>query len=102
MKALILAPLALLAGCQHLNYQPPAGDNTANVTFTSNNTAAQPVVCVPGKGFKATEYSLSHSPLGGDALNDLLETMKKSPQTFKILAPQQHLNKAIRVMGASW
>tara|TARA_B100000676_G_scaffold310608_1_gene377698 strand:+ start:886 stop:1356 length:471 start_codon:yes stop_codon:yes gene_type:complete len=80
MKALILAPLALLAGCQHLNYQPPAGDNTANVTFTSNNTAAQPVVCVPGKGFKATEYSLSHSPLGGDALNDLLETMKKSPQ----------------------
>ena len=37
MKALILAPLALLAGCQHLNYQPPTSGDTAQVTFTSNN-----------------------------------------------------------------
>lgn len=80
MKALILAPLVLLAGCQHLNYQPPAGDNTAKLTFTSNNTAAQPVVCVPGKGFKATEYALSQNPISGGALDDLLKTMKKSPQ----------------------
>ena len=80
MKALFLAPLALLAGCQHLNYQPPEGEETAQVTFTSNNTAAQPVVCVPGKGFKSTEYAISQTPFGGDALNDLLETMKKSPE----------------------
>ena len=80
MKALILAPLALLVGCQHLNYQPPTNGDTAQVTFTSNNTAAQPVVCVPGKGFKATEYALSQNPVSGGALDDLLKTMKKSPQ----------------------
>jgi len=80
MKALFLAPLALLVGCQHLNYQPPTDSDTAQVTFTSNNTAAQPVVCVPGKGFKATEYALSQNPVSGGALDDLLKTMKKSPQ----------------------
>lgn len=80
MKALFLAPLALLAGCQHMNYQPPAGDNTAKVTFTSNNTSAQPVVCVPNDGFKATEYALSQTPVSGGALDELLKTMKKSPQ----------------------
>ena len=70
MKALFLAPLALLAGCQHLNYQPPTDGDTAQVTFTSNDTAAQPVVCVPGKGFKSTEYALSQSPISGGALDE--------------------------------
>ncbi|WP_348719832.1 hypothetical protein [uncultured Alcanivorax sp.] len=80
MKALIFAPLALLAGCQHLNYQEPTTGETAQVTFTSKDTAAQPVVCVPGKGFQSTDYALSQSPISGGALDELLETMKKSPE----------------------
>ena len=86
MKALIFVPLALLAGCQHLNYQAPATGDTAQITFTSNNTAAQPVVCVPGKGFKPTEYAMSQNPMSGDALNELLETMKKSPEVTTTLS----------------
>lgn len=80
MKRLASACVILLAGCQHLNYQAPEGDNTASVTFTGNNNSAQPVVCVPGKGFKPTEYALAQNPLGGEALNDLLESLKKSQQ----------------------
>ncbi|MCG8394141.1 MAG: hypothetical protein MI745_13770 [Pseudomonadales bacterium] len=86
MKYLAPACVILLAGCQHLSYHPPSGDNTAELTFTSNNTAAQPVVCVPGEGFESTEYALAQQPLGGDALNDLLETMKKSPEVTTTIA----------------
>lgn len=78
MKYLVTACAFLLAGCQHLNYQPPSGDNTATVNFTANSISAQPMVCVPGKGFKATEYALTSS--GSEALGDLRETLKKSPQ----------------------
>lgn len=78
MKHLVTACAFLLAGCQHLNYQPPSGDDTATVTFTGNSLSAQPMVCVPGKGFKATEYALTSS--GSEALGDLRKALKKSPQ----------------------
>lgn len=68
----------LLSGCQHFSYQPPYGEDTAEITFTSNDVPAQPVICVPGKGFQPTEYSIAQKPIGGDAMNDLLETMNKS------------------------
>jgi hypothetical protein len=78
MKYLVTACAFLLTGCQHLNYQPPSGDDTATVTFTTNSISAQPMVCVPGKGFKATEYALTSS--GSEALSDLRQALKKSPQ----------------------
>jgi len=88
MKRLASACVILLAGCQHLSYQAPEGDNTTSVTFTGNNNAAQPVVCVPGKGFKPTEYALAQNPLGGEALNDLLESLKKSPEVTTTVAAE--------------
>ncbi|MCK0153234.1 hypothetical protein MWU49_05955 [Alcanivorax sp. S6407] len=88
MKYLALASFAIaLAGCQHLSYQPPYGEDTAKITFTTNGTPAQPVVCVPGKGFQPTEFSLARTPMGGDAMNDLMQTLKKSPTVTTKIAP---------------
>ena len=70
----------LLAGCQHLSYSPAEGENTATVVFTSENIAVQPMVCVPGKGFKATEFAVSHQPYDSEFFTQLNETLKKQPQ----------------------
>ena len=74
------AATALLAGCQHLAYSPPEGDDTATVVFTSENIAVQPMVCVPGKGFEATEFAVSHEPFESDFFTQLNETLKKQPE----------------------
>ncbi|MDX1804734.1 MAG: hypothetical protein R3292_11680 [Alcanivorax sp.] len=91
MKIAALLPLALLAGCQHFSYLPPSGEQTASVTFTGN-AAAQPMVCVPDQGFRATEYALGKTPMGSDSFNDLLATMKKSPEvTTQVAAGQTRI-----------
>lgn len=88
MKRLAFITFAIaLSGCQHFNYQPPYGDDTAQITFTSNDTPAQPAICVPGEGFQSTEYSIAQKPIGGDALNELMETMKKSVEVTTTLTP---------------
>ncbi len=53
-RTFLLLPAVLLAGCQMFTYQPPSVEDTATVVFTGN-AAAQPVVCVPGRGFKDTK-----------------------------------------------
>ena len=78
-KTLLLLPALMLAGCQMLNYQEPAGEDTATVTFTGNE-AAQPVVCVPGRGFKDTKTSLAVKPWDTNAFNELFSAMKKAEQ----------------------
>lgn len=70
---------AALAGCQHLAYTPPEGDNTATVVFASDNIAVQPMVCVPGKGFKATEFAVSHEPFESTFFTQLNDSLKKQP-----------------------
>ncbi|MBL7250236.1 hypothetical protein ACLD02_05590 [Alloalcanivorax sp. C16-2] len=74
-----LLPLALLSGCQMFSYQEPAGADTATVTFTGD-AAAQPVVCVPGKGFKDTQMALAVKPWETNAFNELFKTMKKAEE----------------------
>lgn len=78
-KALLLLPALMLAGCQMLNYQEPAGEDTATVVFTGNE-AAQPVVCVPDRGFKDTQVSLAVKPWDTNAFNELFKTMRKAEQ----------------------
>ena len=95
MKRFAPALVLVLAGCQNFGYQAPYGDDTAQITFTSNDTAAQPAICVPGKGFQSTEYSIAQKPMGGDALNDLLETMKKSTEVTTTLAPSSQTRVGI-------
>ncbi|MQX53160.1 hypothetical protein [Alcanivorax sediminis] len=90
MKYLAIASFAItLAGCQHLSYQPPHGEDTAKITFTTNGTPAQPVICVPGKGFRSTEYSLARTPMGGDSMNDLMQTLKKNPTVTTTISPSE-------------
>ena len=76
-KTLLLLPALMLAGCQMLNYQEPTGEDTAAVVFTGNE-AAQPVVCVPGRGFKDTKISLAVKPWDTNAFNELFKTMTVS------------------------
>ncbi|HAB05483.1 hypothetical protein [Alloalcanivorax venustensis] len=78
-KTLLLLPALMLAGCQMLNYQEPTGEDTAAVVFTGNE-AAQPVVCVPGRGFKDTKISLAVKPWDTNAFNELFKTMRKAEQ----------------------
>ena len=79
MKTLAPLPviaLALLAGCARFAYQPAQGTDVADVTFTSDGISVQPMVCVPGKGFKGTEYSVARTD-GGEVVSQLNEAMRK-------------------------
>ena len=78
-KTLLLLPALMLAGCQMLNYQEPGGEDTATVVFTGNE-AAQPVVCVAGRGFKDTKTSVAVKPWDTNAFNELFKTMRKAEQ----------------------
>src|SRR5690606_5663634 len=70
--------LTLLAGCQALSYQPPTGDDTASITFTSDNIAVQPVICVPGSGFRSTSMALAHKPFQSEFFDELNAGLRKA------------------------
>lgn len=70
----------LLSGCQMLSYQEPSGDDTATIIFSTENAAVQPMVCVSGKGFESTAFSVARKSSTSDALKDLHETMHKAAQ----------------------
>ncbi|WOD29496.1 hypothetical protein RYH70_05385 [Alloalcanivorax xenomutans] len=90
MKYLLPLPALLLAGCQMLSYTAPTDGDVATVTFSSDNIAAQPVVCVPGKGFQSTPTSLQQVPFETKAFDELLKTMKKAPEvTTTVRADEQ-------------
>lgn len=75
----LLGCLAALTGCQHLVYQPPAVSTpTATFTFSSNNVAVQPVVCVPGIGFRDTEFAVAQEPFSSELVSELNASLKKS------------------------
>ncbi|ASK33133.1 hypothetical protein [Alloalcanivorax mobilis] len=86
MKKYALISLALLSGCSVMQYQPPAGGDTATVTFTSNNLAAQPMVCVPGAGFRATDTALSQKPFDSKAFDEVIKTMNKAGEVTTTVA----------------
>src|SRR5690606_28508358 len=73
-----LLSLTLLTGCQALSYQPPAGSDTATITFTSDNIAVQPVICVPGSGFRSTSMALAHKPFQSEFFDELNAGLRKA------------------------
>ena len=75
---LLVSLVALASGCSH--YHGPEGSDAATVVFTSNRVAAQPMVCLPGKGFQSTRYALSRHDSDLDALNELNEAMRKNAE----------------------
>lgn len=79
MRPILLVSLvALASGCSH--YHGPEDNNAATVVFSSNNVAAQPMICVPGSGFQSTRYALSRNPFDADAITQLNDTLRKSPE----------------------
>lgn len=76
----VFSLLTLITGCQKFAYQPAEGDNTASITFTSDNLAVQPFVCVPGEGFKATEYAVSQQPFESDFFTQFNDSLKKKAE----------------------
>jgi hypothetical protein len=75
-----LLSFVTLAGCQGMSYQEPADGPGASLTFTSDRVSAQPMVCVPGKGFKPTRIALSRHDSDNESLKDLNEAVKKAPR----------------------
>lgn len=86
MRLLVVVVALWLNGCQYLAYQPPESGETASLVFTSDGVAAQPMVCVPGRGFKATEYSLARQSSENESLADLNEALKKQA-TVEVAIP---------------
>lgn len=71
---------SLLSGCQMLSYQEPSGDNTATVIFATDNAAVQPVICVPGKGFESSSFSVARKSSTNETLRELHEALHKAEQ----------------------
>lgn len=86
MNIAILLPLALLGGCGVLPYDPPSGPHSATLTFTSDDLAAQPMICVTGAGFQATGTSLAHKPWPGPAFDEAMKTLKKADRVTTTVA----------------
>lgn len=82
---LLASTLALASGCAH--YHGPEGSDAATVVFTSNNVAAQPMVCVPGKGFQGTRHALAQKPFESRAFTPINEALRKSEEVPATLPP---------------
>lgn len=76
----VLLAALMLGGCARFAYQPAADADAASVTFSSEGISVQPMVCVPGKGFRATEYSVASNEGDSDFTAELNETLKKQPE----------------------
>ena len=78
MRIVLLATFCLLAACQSGRYLDHRGSDAATLVFASDDLTAQPLICAPGKGLQKTPLAIG---LGGyKMLEDLNETMKKSPE----------------------
>lgn len=78
MRVALLVGVTLLAGCQLKFHQDYQGDDAATLLFSSDDLAAQPVICVPGEGFRDTRVAVGRG--GMKLLDDLNEAMGKSPE----------------------
>ena len=87
----LAATLVLLSGCQRFSYAPATGDDTSDLTFTSEGIAAQPLICVPGKGFMPTEYAIASHDSSSTQLNDLLKAMKKQTAVTTQISTERSL-----------
>ncbi len=88
MKTATLGTLLLLlfvSGCARFAYQPASGDNTASVTFSSDGIGVQPMICVPGKGFKATEISVASNDSDSEFVTQVNEALKKQPEVTTLV-----------------
>src|SRR5690606_10066776 len=63
-------------------------DDTASITFTSDNIAVQPVVCVPGSGFQSTRQALAHTPFESEFFSELNANLNKSKEVTVDVATQ--------------
>ena len=81
MKPGLIAPtliVLLSSGCQVLSYHEPTEGELATLTFSSNKTAAQPVICVPGKGFEPTYLSVSANTSDSQFVSDMNTALNKA------------------------
>ena len=78
MRVVLLVGVILLAGCQLAFHQDYPGEDAATLVFTSDDLPAQPVICVPGEGFRDTRIAVGRG--GMKILDDLNEAMKKATE----------------------
>ncbi|MEE4249781.1 MAG: hypothetical protein V2I38_04270, partial [Alcanivoracaceae bacterium] len=85
MRFALLAVIFLLSACQSGRHADYASEDAVTLIFSSDDLAAQPIICIPGEGIRETPMSVG---IGGyKILDDLNEAMKKSPEVTATVAP---------------
>lgn len=86
MRFALLAAALLLSACQSSRHIDYASEDAITLIFSSDDLAAQPIICVPGEGIRQTSLSVG---IGGyKILEDLNEAMKKSAEVHATIAPK--------------
>jgi len=100
MRSLIILASALMLGaCQSSFYNHVPESDAATLVFSSNNQAVQPMVCVPGQGFKDTRYAVGRS--GSQLSDELAEVLHKRNEVEVTVNPSEHTVVAFRFRQAN-
>ena len=84
MRFALLAMVFMLSACQSNRHVDYVSEDAVTLVFSSDDLAAQPIICVPGKWIQETPMSVG---IGGyKVLDDLNEAMKKSPEVRATVA----------------
>jgi len=95
MRSLIILASALMLGaCQSNFYHHEPESDAATLIFSSNNQAVQPMVCVPGQGFKDTRYAVGRG--GSQLADELAEALNKRIEVEATVTPSAHTLVAFR------
>lgn len=85
MRFALLAVICMLSACQSARHIDYASEAAVTLIFSSDDLAAQPIICVPGKGIQETSVAVG---IGGYKIfDDLNEAMNKSPEVHATVAP---------------
>ncbi|MCH8544584.1 MAG: hypothetical protein LAT61_13535 [Alcanivorax sp.] len=72
----VLFSALLLGACSH--YQASGAEETARITFTSNNVSGQPMVCNEAGRFQSTRKALSQKPFDGEIFDEINKALGKA------------------------
>ena len=89
-----LSSALLLAACSH--YQASGEEDTATVTFTSNNISAQPMVCNEAGRFQSTRMALSQKPFDGEIFDEINKSLGKAETVVTAVPANQPVRVGVR------
>ncbi|MDF1629039.1 MAG: hypothetical protein P1U78_04495 [Alcanivoracaceae bacterium] len=94
MRFALLAAIFMLSACQSSRHADYAGEDAITLVFSADGIAAQPIICIPGKGIRETPVAVG---LGGyKFFDDLNEAMNKSAEVRATVAPDKTVTAGFR------